>query len=57
MNQSHNAPVPSTGSRRMAKDSIFYEKVVPLLLIGLGIVTLALIVFAAGVLLGFVAWQ
>jgi len=38
----------------MPHDSYFFEKVIPWLLIGLGVVTFALIVFAAGVLLGFV---
>jgi len=35
-------------------NSIFYEKVVPALLIGMGIVTVGLILFAVGVLLGLV---
>lgn len=38
----------------MSKDSFFFEKVVPVSLVVMGIVTLGLIVFAAGVLLGFV---
>lgn len=38
----------------MPKDSFFFEKVVPVSLAVMGIVTLGLIVFAAGVLLGFV---
>ena len=35
-------------------NSTFFEKVVPALLILMGIVTAALILFAAGVLLGFI---
>ena len=38
----------------MPKDSFFFEKVVPASLAVMGIVTLALILFAAGVLLGLV---
>jgi hypothetical protein len=40
----------------MPNGSFFFEKVVPVALILMGIVTLALIVFAAGVLLGFVKY-
>ena len=36
------------------KDSVFFEKIVPLALIVLGVITLALIVFATGVLLGVI---
>ncbi|HLE92310.1 MAG TPA: hypothetical protein VI753_14255 [Anaerolineales bacterium] len=35
-------------------NSILFEKIVPAALIGMGIVTLGLILFAAGVLLGIV---
>ncbi|MEW5939392.1 MAG: hypothetical protein AB1750_07015 [Chloroflexota bacterium] len=38
----------------MPQNSYFYEKVIPALLVGLGIITAALILFAAGVLLGIV---
>ncbi|MFP3854315.1 MAG: hypothetical protein ACLFWD_08495 [Anaerolineales bacterium] len=38
----------------MPSDSAFFERVVPILLIVLGIITVALILFALGVLLGFV---
>ena len=34
--------------------SVFYEKIVPVLIIGLGIVMIGLMVVAVGVLLGFV---
>jgi len=36
------------------KNSHFFEKVVPAALIGMGIITVALILFAAGVLLGLI---
>jgi len=38
----------------MPENSLFYEKIIPALMIMMGIITLALIIFAAGVLLGFV---
>ncbi len=41
---------------RMPEGSVFYEKVIPILLIGMGIVMLGLILFAAGVLLGWVSF-
>ena len=36
------------------KDSVFFEKIVPLALIVMGTITLGLILFAAGVLLGII---
>ncbi len=44
----------STGKSRAPKDSIFFEKAVPVLLILLGLLTVVLIGFAAGLLLGFI---
>lgn len=38
----------------MPEDSTFFERVIPALLIFMGILTVALILFAAGVLLGIV---
>jgi hypothetical protein len=38
----------------MPANSLFYEKIVPILLAAMGILTAALILFAAGVLLGIV---
>jgi hypothetical protein len=38
----------------MPKDSVFFEKIVPISLITMGIITLGLILFAAGVILGIV---
>lgn len=40
----------------MPEKSLLYEKVVPALLIGMGIVMVVLILFAAGVLLGFISF-
>jgi hypothetical protein len=42
---------------RMPENSLFYEKVVPGLLILLAIVMVILIIFAAGVLLGVVPFK
>lgn len=55
---SHEADM--TGSKRkpstshMPENSTLFEKIVPVSLIVMGIITLGLILFAAGVLLGFV---
>ena len=38
----------------MPKDSILFEKVVPILLLILGLITLGMVLFATGVLLGLV---
>lgn len=38
----------------MPKDSTFFEKVIPALLIFMGVLTVVLILFAAGVLLGII---
>ena len=45
------------GSRRMPSNSNFYDKVIPVLLVAFGALTLVLILLAAGVLLGIVTWQ
>lgn len=42
---------------RMPEGSPFFERIVPVMLIVMGIVTTALILFAAGVLLGFIPFQ
>jgi len=43
-----------TSKSHIPRNSVFFEKVVPALLILMGIITLGLILFAAGVLLGIV---
>jgi hypothetical protein len=40
-------------SNKMPDDSIFYDKLVPILLITLGVIMVLLILIAAGILLGF----
>ncbi len=42
------------GKSRAPKDSVLFEKIVPVLLILMGVLTVVLIGFAAGVLLGFI---
>ncbi len=42
------------GKSRAPKNSVMFEKVMPVLLIALGVLTLVLIGFAAALLLGFV---
>ena len=44
----------TAGKSHMPKDSFLFEKVVPASLIIMGIVTVGLILFAAGVLLGLI---
>ena len=39
---------------RIPNGSLFFEKVVPVLLVLMGVLTVALVIFAAGVLLGIV---
>jgi hypothetical protein len=42
------------GKSRAPKDSVLFERIVPALLIFMGILTAVLILFAAGVLLGLI---
>lgn len=44
----------STGKSRAPKDSFMFEKLIPALLIVMGVLMVVLILFAAGVLLGFI---
>jgi hypothetical protein len=43
-----------TGKSHAPKDSVFFEKVVPALLVFMGVLLAVLIFVAAGVLLGFI---
>lgn len=45
------------GKSRVPEDSVFYNRVVPILLAGMAVLTIVLILVAAGVLLGFVPFQ
>lgn len=55
--QQGERPTPPRPMNRMPEGSLFYERVVPALLVLLGIVTVVLILFAAGVLLGIVPFR
>ncbi len=44
----------NTGKSRAPKDSVMFEKVIPVLLIGMGVLTIILILFAAGIILGLI---
>ena len=42
------------GTNRMPADSVFYDKLVPILLITLGIIMVLIVIIAAGILLGLI---
>ncbi len=44
----------STGKSHAPKDSVLFEKIVPIALVLMGVLTVVLIGFAAGVLLGII---
>jgi hypothetical protein len=44
-------------TRRVPSNSVFYDKLFPILLIALGVLTVALIAIAAGVLLGIIQYR
>jgi len=48
------APQTNTSKSHMPKDSVLFEKIIPITFVVLGIITLGLMIFAAGVMLGFV---
>jgi len=50
----HPQQGPKLRPRSHIPSSIFFEKIIPILLIVMGVVTALLILFAAGVLLGVV---
>jgi hypothetical protein len=56
MSTGDNREDPKTprGKSHMPENSFFFEKAVPILLVVLGLVMAGLIVFAGGVLLGFI---
>ena len=47
-------PIPDSSKSRTPKDSVMFEKIMPVLLIALGILTVVLIGFATAVLFGFI---
>ncbi|HSF80794.1 MAG TPA: hypothetical protein VLA49_06150 [Anaerolineales bacterium] len=44
------------GSSRMPSNSRFFEKAIPILLVSMAVLMGALILFAAGILLGFISF-
>lgn len=44
----------TTGKSHMPRNSVLFEKIIPALLILMGVITVGLMLFAAGVLLGIV---
>ncbi len=49
------SPKTSTGTKSHApKDSVLFERIIPMLLVIMGVLMVVLILFAAGVLLGFI---
>lgn len=43
-------------THKMPEKSFFYDRIIPAMFIALGLITIGLIIFAIGVLTGFVAW-
>lgn len=48
---------PRNSPSRIRADSLFYTRVVPILLIAMGVITATLILLAAGVLIGVVPFR
>ncbi len=57
MNSSNPSEERNRHTRRVPTNSVFYDKLVPILLIALALVTIALVVIAAGVLLGIIHYR
>lgn len=47
-------PRVQKGANRMPSDSVFYDRMVPIILVALGAITAILILVAAGILLGII---
>jgi len=57
MNSSNSPENRNRRTRRVPVNSTFYDKLFPILLIALGVLTIALIAIAAGVLLGIIHYR
>jgi hypothetical protein len=57
MSSSHQSVERARHTRRLPDQSFFYERLVPILLVILGLVMAGLIIVAAGVLLGLVQYR
>ena len=53
-NRTEKKAAAARGKSRMPENSLFFEKIVPILLVLMGVVMIALVLLAAGVLLGFI---
>lgn len=53
----HQPRVIVRGKSHMPPNSVLYERIIPIALGGMGILTVILILFAAGVLLGLVPFR
>lgn len=51
---SQKEPPALRGKSHMPVNSVFFDKVVPILLVALGVVMAGLVLFAAGVVLGLI---
>lgn len=49
-----SAPAPKADRSHVPENSLLFEKIIPALLIVMGVIMVALILFAAGVLLGII---
>ncbi len=56
-NSSHTPEERTRHTRRLPDQSFFYDRLVPILLVILGLIMATLIVIAAGVLLGFIQYR
>ena len=49
-------PKPSRGVRRIPQQSVLYTRIVPIALIGMGVLMVVILVLAVGILLGLITW-
>ncbi|TAH51910.1 MAG: hypothetical protein EYC68_09015 [Chloroflexota bacterium] len=47
---------PARGVRRMPQQSLLYDRIVPIALIGMGVFLVIIVVVALGFLLGLIRW-
>lgn len=57
MSTPKSTPDRARHTRRMPSESLFYDRIFPLILVALAVVMIVLIVIAAGVILGLVHYQ
>lgn len=57
MSSPESTPERTRHTQRLPSQSLFYDRIFPLILVALAVVMFVLIVIAAGVLLGFVRYQ